>query len=106
MTTAPWPKPDRIPCAVTGCRRTAPKAKYPPRTRIICHRHWQTGLNMQERRTWSKWRREADRIRETINNREGKATDDELGRVELLDGMCHELWDLAVRRAFDAEAGI
>jgi hypothetical protein len=31
---------DRIPCLVPNCRRTAPKAKYPPRTQIICQKHW------------------------------------------------------------------
>ena len=36
-------RPDRIPCEVLGCRRTAARTKYPVGTRIICGKCWRLG---------------------------------------------------------------
>lgn len=91
-------KPGRIPCDVPGCGRTAPAAKYPPRTRIICARHWR-GLTQGERAAFRKWAKERDALADTINARHGSATIEEAGRVDLLDGLLEELWNLAIERA-------
>lgn len=54
-------RPDRIPCSVPFCRRTAPKKKFPePGTEIICGKHWRLA-DVRARRlyslAWRKYRR-------------------------------------------------
>lgn len=50
-------KPGRIPCAVLGCRRTAPAAKYEPGTLIICCKCWHLG-SVEARKAYPAARRE------------------------------------------------
>jgi hypothetical protein len=43
-------KPDRILCCVLGCRRTAPRKKFPDAAEIICGKCWrQTDKRLRRR---------------------------------------------------------
>lgn len=55
------PRPDRIPCEVLGCRRTAPKVKYGEGTRIICGKCWRTG-DREDRRAYCVAERQIRRL--------------------------------------------
>lgn len=41
--------PDRIPCAVPFCRRTAAREKHPHATWIICGKHWRLASKRKRR---------------------------------------------------------
>lgn len=91
-------KPDRIPCVVPGCRRTAPKDKYPPRTIIICGKHWRN-LNRAERAEWRLARKLNDAIHATITAREGRFTQEEIDRSMSYEETMDRLWNLAIERS-------
>lgn len=81
-------RPDRIPCAVPFCRRTAAKKDFPDSARIICGKHWRLG-DERWRRLYSKARR---RFLKTESERDG-----------LLINYC---WDRVLRQAIERAAGI
>lgn len=66
----------RIPCDVPGCRRTAPKAKYPPGTRIICGKCWRV-LTRSERAEFRAAQKAEDR--ETVDRVWSAAIERNLG---------------------------
>lgn len=93
-------KPDRIPCVVPGCRRTAPKEKYPPGTLIMCGKHWR-GLTIAERAEFRAAQRVADEIAERL--KENPFSPD-IGVGEALRqseaiAVIDRLWNLAIERA-------
>lgn len=52
-------KPDRIPCAVAFCRRSASKEKFPDCGKIICGKHWRLGdlrWRLAYRKAWKLWK--------------------------------------------------
>lgn len=104
-TATPWiPKPGRIPCAVLGCRRTAPEDKHPKGTRIICGKHWRRVLTVEARRAWSRWRTEADSLRVRLDK--GTLTPDQINRLSLVDSMADGIWDDALAKSNEQEAGL
>ena len=79
---------DRIPCIVPFCRRTAPAAKYPPDTRIICGKHWQ--------RTPKAYRRAYNRAMRRWNR----------GNPDAMRPVMYRLWDRMARAAVEAAGGL
>ena len=53
---------DRIPCVVPFCRRTAPRAKFPDASEIICGKHWRMARKSRRRIYSMMLRNERDGI--------------------------------------------
>jgi hypothetical protein len=89
-------KPGRIPCEVVSCRRTAPAAKYPPGTRIICGKCWRLGPP-EARKAYSAADRELTRL-----------VDQKARRIEryVVSERRHEAWQRVLVAASEARAGI
>lgn len=88
-------KPSRIPCAVMGCRRTAPEAKYEPGTQIICGKCWRLG----GRTVREAYTRNARLLRKA----EGAGRDN---AAALARRWKNEAWEMIRQQATEARAGI
>jgi hypothetical protein len=91
-------KPDRIPCAVLGCRRTAPKAKYAEGTRIICGKCWRLG-SVEARRCFSENRRSMRRL-------EHKTDDPSFHQYHLAERQSNAAWERVLVEATEAKVGL
>lgn len=93
-------KPDRIPCDVPGCRRTAAKAKYEPNTRIICGKHWRN-LTRAERADFREASRQCDAMVDRIGENPFSADlgVDDAVRWQGLRMTIDRIWNLCIERA-------
>lgn len=93
--------PDRIPCVVVGCRRTAPRSKYPgEHVVIICGKCWRLASRTSRRRI---------RHVERIMRREGvtgwqDSKPNTVGRKAVF--LHSKMFDRIVREATEAKMGI
>lgn len=81
-------KPDRIPCEVPFCGRTAKASEFPEGTRIVCGKHWRLG-DARPRRLYS------------AASRKLKKTGDERYR-----DLKHRAWERVRKQAIERAAGI
>jgi hypothetical protein len=80
---------DRIPCLVVGCRRTAPRSRYPEDTSIICSKCYRLAPK--------RWRR----LKSKIERRRRRDPDNvTLWRLE------RRVWERIVSAAQEARVGI
>ncbi len=86
-------RPDRIRCSVFGCRRTAPSAKYPEGTQIICGKCWRLG-SKESRAEHTRWKRAQRRY--TEGSHAWLACDQRLNRA----------WAAVCEQASEARVGI
>lgn len=84
--------PDRIPCCVPFCKRTASRAKFPEAAEIICGKHYRLASPVLRQRL-SKLRRRAARYSDIRK----------IKRAEILDAW---LWERIKRQAIERAVGI
>lgn len=77
---------DRIRCLVPFCRRTAPRAKVAPATRIICGPHWRA-IPKRYRRVYYRLMRRWNRGKVSVH-------------------VMNRMWDHLERKAIEAAGGI
>ena len=95
-------KPDRIPCEVLGCRRTAPKSKYPTGTLIICGKCFRL-CSVGRRRAYRDAYRRVRRLEAVAKASPGRDAAADLGVAQYLFDVA---WDGVVAEASEARAGI
>ena len=86
-------KPGRIPCAVLGCKRTAPADKHPDGTRICCRQCWRLSA-----------RATRDRYRAAVRTLRRFTEETSTWRTLLF--VVQGAFDDAVREATEARAGL
>lgn len=81
--------PDRIPCLIVGCRRTAPRSRYPEGTEIICGKCYRLAPK--------RWRRLKSKIERRLKRDPDNAT---LRRLD------RRVWDRIIPAVQEVRVGI
>ncbi len=89
---------------VVGCRRTAPKEKYPEGTRIICGKCWRLAPRYLRRR-YSRLRRIMRKLHIELDDLDFGGTKPGSPERRVLV-LWYENWDRIVGRATEARMGI
>ena len=92
--------PDRIPCCIIGCRRTAPKDRFPDATEIICGKCYRLTPRYLRRRLR---RIQKLMLRRGVTGIQGTKPGSVERRLVCLEW---EIWDRIKRKAQDAKVGI
>lgn len=100
------PRPDRIPCCVLFCRRTAPRSRFPDCAEIICGKHWRLA-SAALRKEQLAARRELDRYDALYDFDQGRFPSDEiLHRACAAHDRAVALWDAIKAEVVGQAAGV